>query len=274
MAVHKKLMVLSYLSSACIFGSYASESANDYVTVEKRNVVHKFAKMGGWGDDFTATLFQNWEEDTFDIFEMVADKNGVAIDIGAWIGTTCIWLSKNFNHVIAIEADKESIVFLNNNLAASQCTNVTICDKALTNINGVVFFGPRSAISDSLNFSTSYVKNEQSSKNDYEVSSISFDRFVNQYINENNAIKERKVTFIKCDIEGGEEDILKDVLNYANTNNCRVWMSFHYSWWKNKKITDFSSELANFFAICPKGDVCEYIQKNPFGSVLLIPKRI
>jgi FkbM family methyltransferase len=274
MKFFKKSMVLCCLSNICMIGNYANESANDFVKVEKRNVVHKFVKMGGgWVDDFTATLFKTWEEDTFDIFEMVADKNGVAIDIGAWIGTTSIWLSKNFSHVIAVEADKESIIFLNKNLKASECTNVTVCNKALTDTNGIVFFGPRSSISDSLNFSTSYVKNEQSSKNDFAVPSITLDQFMKQYINENNGIRDRKITFIKCDIEGGEESILKDVLNYANINNCRVWMSFHYTWWKNKKITDFKSELANFYAICPKGDVCEYIQNNPFASVLLIPKR-
>lgn len=270
----KKFMLLAGVFNACALASYAAEAEGEFVTVEKRHVVHKFAKMGGeWVDDFTATLFKNWEEDTFDVFEMVADKNGMAIDIGAWIGTTSIWLSKNFHDVIAVEADKESVVFLKKNLEASGCPNVTICDKAITNTNGVVFFGPRSSISDNLNFSTSYVKTMPSSKNDFEVASITLDQFVKEYISGNSALKDRKVTFIKCDIEGGEEAILKDVLDYANANNCRVWMSFHYTWWKKKKITDFQNEFANFYAICPKGDVCEYIKNKPFASVLLIPKR-
>lgn len=262
------------LWSASIFGETPSEAKDTFVRVEKRGVQHKFAKMGGgWVDDFTALYFKNWEEDTFDTFEMVADKDGVAIDIGGWIGTTAIWLAKNFHHVIVVEADKDSIVFLNKNLDASDCKNVTLCDQALTNANGYVFFGPRSAFSDSLNFSTSHVKEEPSSVNDFKAASINLDTFVSQYISKNDALKDHPVTFIKCDIEGGEEAILKDVLVYADAHNCRVWMSFHYDWWKEKKITDFESELAHFYAICPKGDVCEYVQKNPFASVLLIPKR-
>lgn len=274
MAIFEKVNLRFCLAIFCCLGSSVSASEDAFVTVEKRNVIHKFAKMGGdWVDDFTAHLFKNWEEDTFDVFEMVADKNGIAIDIGAWIGTTSIWLSKNFNHVFAVEADKESITFLNKNLKESGCENVTICDKAITNTSGVAFFGPRSSISDSLNFSTSYVKSESSSKNDFVVTSLTFDQFQKDYISPNHAAKDHKITFIKCDIEGGEENILKDVLDFANANNCRVWMSFHYAWWSKKKITDFESEFANFYAICPKGDVCEHVQKNPFASVLLIPKR-
>lgn len=260
--------------SICAYGGDTEDAKDTFVTVEKRNVVHRFVKMGGvWVDDFTALYFKNWEEDTFDAFEMVADKNGIAIDIGAWIGTTSIWLSKNFHHVIAVEADKDSVVFLNKNLKESGCANVTLCNKALTHSNGYVFFGPRSSISDSLNFSTSYVKDKPSSINDFKVPSITLDQFVAEYISKNEALKGHPVTFIKCDIEGGEEAILKEVLDYAHANNCRVWMSFHADWWKEKKIADFQKELDQFYAICPKGDVCELVQKNPFASVLLIPKR-
>lgn len=275
--MRNKLRILNLaicLVICCGVGNYISASEDEFVTVEKRNVVHKFAKMHAfWVDDFTATLFKNWEEDTFDTFEMVADKNGVAIDIGAWIGTTSIWLSKNFNHVIAVEADKDSVIFLNKNLKASGCTNVTVCDKAVTETNGIVYFGPRSAISDNLNFSTSYVKDQSTSKNDYAVPSITFNQFIKDYYTANDSVKDHKITFIKCDIEGGEENILEDVLNFANANNCRVWLSFHYSWWTKRKITDFKNTFANFYAICPKGDVCEHIQNYPFASVLLIPKR-
>lgn len=272
----KTFRVLALLCMAIGYFFYDSIHAEDeFVSVEKRGVVHKFAKMNAfWVDDFTAKLFKNWEEDTFDTFEMVADKKGIAIDIGAWIGTTSIWLSKNFDHVIAVEPDKVSLVFLEKNLKASECTNVTICNKAITANSEDVFFGPRASISNSLNFSTSYVKNKRNSINDFKTSSITFDQLVKDYIADNEALKDKKVTFIKCDIEGGEEGILKDVLNYAYENNCRVWMSFHHTWWTNKKVTDYTAELDKFYAICPKGDACGYIHKHPFGSILLIPKRM
>lgn len=249
--------------------------ADEFVTVEKRGVTHKFAKMdGGWVDQFTANLFKCWEEDTFDTFEMVADKNGVALDIGAWIGTTAIWLSHNFYHVIAVEADSESLKYLKMNLAESGATNVTVCDKAITNKEGVVFFGPRSAISDQLNFSTSHIKENVSSVNDYPVSTITFQQLLDNCYASNKEASSHKITFIKCDIEGGEEKIFEDLLNYAYKNDCKVWMSFHTCWWKEKNLSDYKEVLGHFNAMCPRGDVISYIEKNPLGSVLLIPKRM
>ena len=102
---------------------------------------------------------------------------------------------------------------------------------------------------------------------------MSFKNLIKEYIDTNEELKNYSIGFIKCDIEGGEENILADVLNFASENNCRVWMSFHVSWWSKKSVTDFKGEFAKFYAICPKGDVCEYIKKNPFASVLLIPKQ-
>ncbi len=52
---------------------------------------------GSWVDDFLVYDFKDWENDTFEVFEKVKNQEGIAIDIGAWIGTTAIWLSKNFS---------------------------------------------------------------------------------------------------------------------------------------------------------------------------------
>ena len=259
----------------CFFALSSPLLADEFVSVEKRGVPHKFAKMdGGWVDHFTASLFKDWEEDTFDVFEMIADKDGVALDIGAWIGTTSIWLSHNFYHVIAVEADSESTKYLKMNLDESGVTNVTICDKAITDKEGTVFFGPRSAISDNLNFSTSHIKEDSTSKNDYAVTTVTLNQLLKSCYENNPEANTHKITFIKCDIEGGEEKILDEILNYAYKNDCRVWMSFHTCWWKEKKLADFKNSLDNFYAICPKGDVLGFIEKNPLGSVLLIPKRM
>lgn len=274
--------LFSWLTSLIFLAN--SLCGEEFVTVEKRNVTHKFAKTGNdWVDNFTAKMFQNWEEETFNIFEIVHDKNGIAIDIGAWLGTTAIWLSNHFKHVVAIEADRESVLYLNKNLQASGCNNVKVCDRAITDKEEVVFFGPRNSgevvfhglehsTVDSLNFSTSHVKKESTSKNDFPVSTITFNKLLKEYVSSDRVLKNSRVTFIKCDIEGGEEKILGEVLDYARQNNCKVWMSFHCNWWRDKKITDFKDQFAGFYATCPNSDVCAYIQRNPFASVLLIPK--
>ena len=44
----------------------------------------------------------NWEANTFEVFNHVKKADKKAIDIGAWIGPTSIWLSKNFKEVLVV----------------------------------------------------------------------------------------------------------------------------------------------------------------------------
>lgn len=258
-----------------VFSSKSAMAEDQFFTVERDGVIHKFAKTDtNWLDSFLEKSFNRWEYDTFEVFQQVADKEGVAIDIGAWMGTTCIWLSKNFANVIAVEADKESVNYLKKNLEASNCKNVIICDKALTGHGKPVVFGARLEMihGDALNGSTSFVKEATNAKCDYLVDSITFKDIVEQYVKPN--CHHREITFIKCDIEGGEEPVLEDLLNFAYDHHCKVWMSFHCRWWTNKKISDFSEVFKKFDANCPNNDVIDYVTKQPFASVLFIPKRL
>ncbi len=246
-------------------GLYASE---DYIIVEKKNVTHKFVRVDDRTDHFTQNIFHNWENDTFDVFDQVKNKNGIAIDIGAWIGTTAIWLSNNFHHVIAVEADKDSIICLDKNLKASDCNNVSICGKPVFDITKNVVFGPRGNV---LNESISYVKSTADSNLDYEIKSITFKQLIFDYVCQNQELKGYPITFIKCDIEGGEENILEDILHFAHHNNCKVYMSFHASWWKTKSINDFEYLFKYFKTNCPIDDVCQFIRMHPFASLLFEP---
>jgi FkbM family methyltransferase len=254
------------VTASILFGS------DEFVTVEKGNVTHKFVKVGGWVDQFLANDYKNWELDTFKVFEKVKNKDGVAIDLGAWIGTTSIWLSKNFAYVVAVEADRKSLIDLEKNLKASNCPNVAICGKAVTDKGEPVVFGPRISRGDVLNWSTSAIKKSSDSRNDLITPGTTFKQIIDEYVTNNDSANKHKVTFIKCDIEGGEEGILEDILQYAYVNNCSVWMSFHYDWWTNKKITNFENLFNKFDVNCPGKNVSEYIKKNPFESVLFEPK--
>jgi FkbM family methyltransferase len=255
------------------FGVCSALSADDlYFSVTKNNIVHKFAKSNvEWIDRFLEHTFHYWENDTFAIFEKVKDKQGIAIDVGAWIGTTAICLSKNFAHVIAVEPDRLSLFYLEKNLIASDCFNVTICDRALTKDGDPVIFGPRLSMGhgDALNGSTSYVKDVPNSENDYIAETITIKQLLCDYIAQNPHLNDRKITFIKCDIEGGEENILQDLLEFAHANRSKVWLSFHTPWWSKRTVKDFEGQFKKFKANVP--DVTTYIIENPFGSVLLEP---
>jgi len=259
-------MFLNFLLTIITLTFYCPiNTNNNNIIINKYNVIYSFVPCDPNTDNWVINAFPTWESETFEIFEKVKDPQGIAIDIGAWIGTTAIWLSKNFNHVIAVDADKVSLQCLKNNLQASECFNVTICDQPVTQVNDYVIFGSRG---ETLNQSISYVKNEINNVFDYEIQGITLKELIQKFVYENDDISNKKISFIKCDIEGGEEDILEDILNFAYFNNVKVYMSFHYDWWKNKNIEQFDLLFKKFKSNCPDNNVIEHIKKNPFDSIL------
>ena len=251
------------LYSVFLFG----ENKN-LIIINKKNVIHKFVPYDEPTDHFTKNVFQNWENDTFAIFDQVKDPEGIAIDIGAWIGTTAIWLSKNFKHVLAIDADKISLDCLQKNLIASECSNVAICSQPVAQTAQRVVFGPRGT---ELNESISYIKPQADKSDDYTIQAITFKQLIHDYVYTNEKYNSHSISFIKCDIEGGEENILEDILYFSYYNKIKVYLSFHLEWWKSKKITDFEYLFKFFKTNCPHSNLIEYLQKNPWASVLFEP---
>lgn len=243
-----------------------SEELNEenLIIVKKGDVLHKFIPFDMWTDRFVRYRFNDWEPETFEVFEKVKDPVGVAVDLGAWIGTTAIWLSKHFKRVIAVEADKKSLVCLEQNLKASDCLNVCICYRPIAKEKRVVIFGPRDS---RLNESTSSIQDKIRNENDYFVESLSFNDLVNEYRRSKEGI-----SFIKCDIEGGEEEIFEDILVFALKERCKVYISFHLEWWKNKDLTRFTPLFAQFHTNLCDENIINYIEKNPFESLLFIPR--
>ena len=164
--------------------------------------------------------------------ETVKNKNKIARDRGGWIGTTCIWLCQNFKHVIVIEADKLATKSLELNCKASQCSNYTLIDKPISNKETKVIFGVNKFIKSPLNELMSQIKQEKTDETDYEIDTITFDQIIKHKTN---------IGFIKIDIEGGEENILEDVLTFSLKNKIPVYVSFHLDWWVDKNPKRFSS---------------------------------
>ena len=226
----------------------------------KHGVRHVFHDMGGDIGQWLIDNFQTWEEHTFNVFEQVKSPNATALDIGAWIGTTAIWLAHNFANVVAVEPDPVSADFLKRNLVASGCTNVIICDRPISNVERDVVFGPRGH---ELNQSTSYIKAMQDNPNDVTIRTVTFD---------NLPIPEgANVTFVKCDIEGGEESILEDLLEFCIKNKSHAWVSFHLSWWKDQDIKRFFNLFSKFNTDVPD-PISRLIHQDGFGSILFQPK--
>jgi FkbM family methyltransferase len=250
------------------FTSTLAWGADNFIKVNKHNVLYTFVPFDKPTDHFVKNVFENWEKETFEVFDQVKDSSGVAIDLGSWIGTTAIWLAKNFSHVIAVDADPISLKCLHMNLNASDCANVTICSRPISDKSKDVVFGPRGAV---LNESISYIKNQSDQPDDYVVRSITFKQLIHDYVFKNPMLDGKKIALIKCDIEGGEENIIEDVLYFAYYNNAKVYLSFHLDWWKTKKLADYAYLFKYFKTNCPTSNIVEYLAGNPFASILFEP---
>lgn len=190
---------------------------------------------------FLNDRFINWENDTFDIFNYVK-CDGVVIDIGAWIGLTTIWLAKNFKTVIAIEADKISVIYLKNNLILSESiNNVIVYDNAIYKENTEIIFGGATITNGELNTSSSQIKRNITYDTDYIVRTITLRDIIN-----NSNIQVDTIKFIKCDIEGGEEFIIEELLEFCKNNRTALFISLHCSWWTTKTIDDLVNMLINY----------------------------
>uniref|UniRef100_A0A6C0H381 Methyltransferase FkbM domain-containing protein n=1 Tax=viral metagenome TaxID=1070528 RepID=A0A6C0H381_9ZZZZ len=229
----------------------------------KHGVKYVFEDCGSNPEWFISN-FPTWEEETFNVFETVKNKKKIAIDIGGWIGTTCIWLCQNFKHVIVIEVDKLATKSLELNCKASQCSNYTLIDKPISNKETKVIFGVNKFRKSSLNESMSQIKEGKSDETDYEIDTITFAQI----------IKDRTdIGFIKIDIEGGEENILEDVLTFSLKNKIPVYISFHLDWWIDKNSKRFnslfeSSKIKHQNIVITLEKFYSMLDKNPFESFL------
>jgi FkbM family methyltransferase len=177
---------------------------------------------------------KTWEPFTFDIFNKFKDKNKTAIDIGGWIGPTTIYLSKIFKEVITIEADNVAFESLSKNVKDNFCNNVILHNKAFHNseTNNIIFGINTFKVEPTLGSSTSQTKTHSDNNTDYLIETINiFDIIKN--VDPNN------IGLIKVDIEGGDEDVFEELMLVGSKYGWKIWISFHYGWWKNKDIDRF-----------------------------------
>ena len=197
---------------------------------------------------FWVREYTTWEPETFEVFDRFLHKDKVFIDIGGWIGLTCIYASRKSKHVVVVEADPYSVRELVQN-CSDNATNITVIDKAVAPTLGeTVYIGKNKYDPNSrLNNSMSQVSIEHA-PGSLPVLTTTVD-----------SLLVPNVSLIKVDIEGGEEDILEDLYRIYSTLHIPVYVSFHYDWWKDKNLDRFV-----FLSAAQR----ECIRANPFESLL------
>jgi FkbM family methyltransferase len=185
---------------------------------------------------FWKNIYKNWDNDKFNVFDKFLDKNKIFIDIGGWIGTTCMYGSRNSKHVYSIEADNKSFEDLSLN-CQTNCKNYTLINKAIYNVDNIeIKFGKNKFMNNSkINDSTSQIYTDEDISNEYyKIQTITLQRMIEHY-----NINPREISLIKVDIEGGEEYIINDLYNIYKTYSVPLYISFHYDWWQDKNLDRF-----------------------------------
>lgn len=206
--------------------------------------------------NFWKDVYANWKEDTFVIFDRYLKPEKIFIDIGGWIGTTCLYASRKSKEVYVVEADSESYQDLVKNSKINN-NNIIGINMAIYNKNDEdIMFGKNKHLENSkMNNSTSQIyDNDDNTDECYKVKTITIESIINKY-----NLDVTNISLIKVDIEGGEEYILDDLYNIYMKYKIPMYISFHYTWWKNKNLDRFK---------LIKEDQKRLIEQYPFISIL------
>jgi FkbM family methyltransferase len=213
---------------------------------------------------FWLDVYKDWEAQTFNVLDEYVKKDRTVINIGVWIGATTLYCATLGAKIIAIEADRESCVTLKNNISLNNFENIKVIEKAIYKDNNGVLFGENLYRNDGMNASTSQIvfehTFENSNKYKYKIDSITFAEVVR---NVNN------ICLIKVDIEGGEQFILREVLEYCYNQNIPAYVSFHYTWWSSENQASFSS-FQSIFSLFGYSNLIDEIIDSPFRSILFV----
>lgn len=191
-------------------------------------------QLGTINDEFWTHHYVRWEPDTFETFDKFLDSNKEFLDIGGWIGPTCIYASRKSSRVVVVEADPESLIDLRKNIELNHFdTEIVVVPYAIYSSETTILFGPNNeSPTKRLNESVSQIKSVRTSPLDSEVKTITLNQIIERY-------NVKNLSMIKVDIEGGEEFILEDLFNFCMTNKVPCHISFHYDWWVNKDLERF-----------------------------------
>jgi FkbM family methyltransferase len=235
-----------------------SNTENNYLKIYKNNELFLIENNeSNQNLSFWKNIYSQWENETFEIFDKYLSKDKIFIDIGGWIGTTAMYGSRKSKHVYSIEADKYSVNDMIINLKTNCKNNYTLINKAIFNIDNIkIKFGKNIHLKNSkMNDSTSQIYSDDTITNEYCLAeTITIDNVIEKY-----QINVFEISLIKVDIEGGEENILNELFDVHVKYNIPLYISFHYSWWKDKNLNRFSFLSSN---------VKNQIISNPFTSII------
>jgi FkbM family methyltransferase len=197
-----------------------------------------------WATTPTMLFAHSWEPAETAIFKKHIKAGMTVIDAGAYIGYYSVLASKLVGAngtVYSFEPSPENADTLGKNAKLNDCNNIQIIRKAVSSKSGRTTFYPNPC-----NASGSTMFKDYSTHNskdpEIEVEVVSLD----------DAVGNRKVDFIKMDIEGGETNTLKGMTNIIRNNpNLKMIVEVFPIGLKNvgSSLEEFVESLQQYFML-------------------------
>jgi FkbM family methyltransferase len=160
-----------------------------------------------------------WEPWTFRLFDRFLHKDTIYIDCGAWIGITALYASRLCDECYAFEPDPAAYKILRENIDANGIKNIVTFNEAIADHDGMLTLGNESPTMGNA------VTRIGDSRNTFQIPCRTLDALFEQYRMSGDV-------FIKMDVEGAEEYILRDV-SFFEKWKPTLYLSTHQQWFKN-----------------------------------------
>lgn len=154
-----------------------------------------------------------------EVYKQQLPSNALILDCGAHIGLSIIYLKRlcPTAKIIAFEPDNDNFQLLNSNIVSHKFMNVTLLNKAVWVENTLISFKSEGNMGSKI---------ELDNNNANKIEAIRLKDYLN-----------KKVDFLKLDIEGVEYAVLKDIQDNLD-NVDRMFVEYHGSFSQNNELCE------------------------------------
>jgi len=180
-----------------------------YRSFKKKYVEIEGRKMFCHGNDGLAlSIFKTYEPSQTQIVKNYVKKGDRVIDVGAHVGYYTLLLSQlvgNTGKVYAFEPDPKNFELLKKNVEINGFKNIELIQKAVSNKTGIIklYLGDEDRATNRI-----YDAQLDDTKKSIEIKTISLDEY----------IKDKKIDFIKIDVEGSELGVIEGMESIFQNN--------------------------------------------------------
>jgi FkbM family methyltransferase len=201
-----------------------------------------------------------WEPQTYNVFDNFLKPEMTYLDMGAWIGPTVLYAAPMAKRAIAVEPDPIAFPVLRQHVESNNLV-VELHNEAITRYNGIITLGSGSLGASTTRANPSGAGRQPDWHQTFSVQCHTLVDFIAMHDIE-------APLFIKMDIEGGEEDVLKDFELFEDLKPT-MYLSLHPFWWKSQDTWETVRKVAGLYDSIYDGSLNQIAVDSNFGSEVL-----